>query len=162
MEIKELREMTDLTQKEFAEHYHIPLQTLKQWESREDSSSYRKPPDHVVYLMNQLVIQEFVSRSPQKSLRVERLMDAAEESRGDMSLWFRYLRKEVDGKRRPLTEGEIRTLLASDRLTRFQKISFDRCFTPETVTNQFVRALNERARPGRLEEIMRRRSHADK
>ena len=159
MDIKEIRQKTGLTQKDFAEHYRIPLQTLKQWESRETSSSYRKPPEYIVHMLYQSAMHEFGLGSGQNSLRAERLMDAAEESREDMTLWFRYLRKEVDGKRQPLTEGDVRVLLRSDRLTRFQKISLSRAVTQGTKTNRFVRRMNAPAKPRRLEEIMRRHGH---
>ena len=47
MSVKEIRKKTGLSQREFAEKYQIPLQTLKQWESDEGSSSHRKPPEYV-------------------------------------------------------------------------------------------------------------------
>ena len=58
MDAKRIRQYTKLTQKEFAEKYKIPLQTLKQWESGPGSSSYRKPPDYVLYMLDQLVTLE--------------------------------------------------------------------------------------------------------
>ena len=57
MTIKELRNQTNLTQKEFAGKYHIPLQTLKQWESSQTSKSYRNCPEYVLYLLS-LVIKK--------------------------------------------------------------------------------------------------------
>ncbi len=55
--IKELRTMTGLTQAKFAEKYHIPLQTVKQWESSKDSSSHRTPPAYTFRLLEQAVFR---------------------------------------------------------------------------------------------------------
>ena len=54
MTIKSIRKYTGLTQKDFAAQYHIPLQTLKQWEADPESSSFRRPPDYVVYMLGRL------------------------------------------------------------------------------------------------------------
>ena len=55
MKIKKIRKNAGLTQKKFAETYHIPLQTLKQWESNPMSSSHRKPPGYILYMLDRLV-----------------------------------------------------------------------------------------------------------
>lgn len=55
MTIKSIRNSTGLTQKEFAKHYHIPLQTLKQWESDPEKKNYRRPPDYVVHILGRLI-----------------------------------------------------------------------------------------------------------
>ncbi|MBO5598099.1 MAG: helix-turn-helix domain-containing protein [Oribacterium sp.] len=55
--VKELRAMTGLTQARFAEKYHIPLQTVKQWESSKDSSSYRTPPTYALRLLEQAIFR---------------------------------------------------------------------------------------------------------
>jgi len=44
--IKELRESTNLTQKDFADKYKIPLSTLRKWEQGEST-----PPQYVVMLI---------------------------------------------------------------------------------------------------------------
>lgn len=44
--IRELRDSTGTTQKEFAQLYHIPLSTLKKWEQGNAS-----PPDYVLELI---------------------------------------------------------------------------------------------------------------
>ena len=59
MPIKSIRLQTGLTQREFAGKYHIPLQTLKQWESSRGSSSHRTPPDYVVHMIGRLAVQDF-------------------------------------------------------------------------------------------------------
>ncbi|MBR0373062.1 MAG: helix-turn-helix domain-containing protein [Mogibacterium sp.] len=59
MTIKAIRLRTGLTQREFAGVYHIPLQTLKQWESNRGSTSFRAPPDYVVHMIRRLAEQDF-------------------------------------------------------------------------------------------------------
>jgi len=54
MDVKEIRKKLNLTQKEFAEKYHIPLQTVKSWEAAPESTNYRKPPDYVFYMLYRL------------------------------------------------------------------------------------------------------------
>ena len=54
MSVKEIRKKTGLSQREFAEKYRIPLQTLKQWESSKGSSSHRKPPEYVEFLLSEV------------------------------------------------------------------------------------------------------------
>jgi transcriptional regulator with XRE-family HTH domain len=89
MDIKEIRHLTCLTQKQFAEKYHIPLQTEKQWESSIGSKSYRKPPEYVLYLLKETVLREItdgmVSMVRRDVLRKEhidksRALDEAAES----------------------------------------------------------------------------------
>lgn len=46
MTIKEIRQLTSLSQPKFCEKYGIPLQTLRKWEQ-----GYRSPPDYVVELL---------------------------------------------------------------------------------------------------------------
>lgn len=60
MDIKTIRHYTNLTQKEFAAKYGIPLQTLKQWESDPGSSCHRKAPDYVINMLGKLVVLESV------------------------------------------------------------------------------------------------------
>lgn len=52
---KEIREKTELSQRAFAERYHIPLETLKGWESKEGSTRKRNCPQYVLYLLNRVV-----------------------------------------------------------------------------------------------------------
>lgn len=46
MTIKEIRELTGLTQKQFAEKYHITFSSIRNWES-----GHRTCPDYVVELL---------------------------------------------------------------------------------------------------------------
>ena len=50
MNIKEIRSMSGLTQKAFAEKYGIPKRTLESWEMGE-----RKPPEYVAALLERVV-----------------------------------------------------------------------------------------------------------
>lgn len=46
MEIKELRKLTKLSQKQFSEKYNIPLPTIRHWEQRQ-----RECPKYVLDLL---------------------------------------------------------------------------------------------------------------
>ena len=79
MSIREIRKKTGLTQRAFAMSYRIPLQTLKQWESDSLSTSFRKPPAYVEYMLGRLVGYEFGQERHTVSDRVERYYVANEE-----------------------------------------------------------------------------------
>jgi len=49
-DIKDIRKTADLTQREFAETYGIPIGTLQHWEAGE-----RKPPKYVLQLLWRVV-----------------------------------------------------------------------------------------------------------
>lgn len=59
MQIKEIREMTGLTQYEFGRLYGIPISTLKKWEADRDSSNYRRCPEYVEMLLKKAVETDF-------------------------------------------------------------------------------------------------------
>jgi DNA-binding transcriptional regulator YiaG len=44
--VREIRHMAKMTQREFSEAYHIPLDTIKKWES-----GLRTPPVYVIELL---------------------------------------------------------------------------------------------------------------
>ena len=50
MEIREIRQLTGLSQVKFAERYGIPRRTIEGWEAGE-----RTPPDYVVKLLERAV-----------------------------------------------------------------------------------------------------------
>ena len=52
MNIKEIRQKLNLSQKEFADMLKIPVGTIQHWEQE-----FRKPPDYVV----QLILDKIVS-----------------------------------------------------------------------------------------------------
>lgn len=54
MKIKELRELTNLTQKEFAKRYHIPKRTLENWEGGQ-----RSPSETILYLLERVVMEDY-------------------------------------------------------------------------------------------------------
>lgn len=54
MKIKELRELTNLTQKEFAKRYHIPKRTLENWEGGQ-----RSPSETILYLLERAVKEDY-------------------------------------------------------------------------------------------------------
>lgn len=54
MTIKEIRQLTNISQKKFCEKYGIPLQTLCKWEQ-----GHRTCPDYVVELLEFKVREDF-------------------------------------------------------------------------------------------------------
>ena len=54
MTIRELRNITGLSQGAFAEKYHIPRRTLENWEGGQ-----RKPSDTILYLLDRVVREDF-------------------------------------------------------------------------------------------------------
>lgn len=50
MEIKEIRALTGLSQRKFAEKYHIPIRTIQCWEAVSDVN-HRDCPDYVKELL---------------------------------------------------------------------------------------------------------------
>ena len=144
MEIRDMRKRTGLTQSVFAEKYHIPVQTLKQWESRPESTSYRKAPDYVVHMLERLIEQDFNVRFGPLS-RVENLEAAAGHSYGSLRQWLRYLGKEFEDHKPKLTEEQIKAVLESDKLCMIQKIIFKEAMKDGTATNRYVVSLGEKA-----------------
>lgn len=55
MTIKEIRQLTGLTQQKFAEKYCIPSRTLKNWEVSTDSINHRECPVYVRELLERVV-----------------------------------------------------------------------------------------------------------
>ncbi len=53
MLIKELRNITGLSQAAFAKKFHIPVGTLSHWEQ-----GVRTPPDYVVYMLSRIIYME--------------------------------------------------------------------------------------------------------
>ena len=149
MNIKQIRKQSGMTQKDFCNEYHIPIQTLKQWESDENSTSHRNPPEYVEYLLE-------IAVSKNRKDKATLLIEASHESAFNANHWFRYLRKEFDKKQCKLNEFEINKLLKSNDLTMFQKITFKRAIQSGTPTNLYVAGLNQQAKTNMLGEIMRR------
>lgn len=67
MEIKEIRKLTELTQENFSEKYHVPLPTLRHWERGD-----RTCPDYVVELL-EFKVREDSSMKKMHELILERL-----------------------------------------------------------------------------------------
>ena len=57
MTIKELRQITRLSQKAFGEKYHIPTRTVENWES-----GSRKPNETILYLLERAVKEDYNMR----------------------------------------------------------------------------------------------------
>ncbi len=54
MTIKEIRQLTNLSQQKFCEKYNIPLPTLRKWEQ-----GNREPPGYVLELLEFKVKEDF-------------------------------------------------------------------------------------------------------
>lgn len=54
MSIKEIREFTELTKREFSETTGIPLRTLEDWEA-----DRRNPPKYVLYMLEHIFVKNF-------------------------------------------------------------------------------------------------------
>lgn len=59
MTIKEIRQITGLTQEEFAKKYEIPVSTLQGWESSPTTRRYRECPPYVLKLLERVVIEDY-------------------------------------------------------------------------------------------------------
>ena len=59
--------------------------------------------------------------------------------------WFRYLRKIITPCGNTLTQDEINTLLVSDKLGIYQKITLKQASIPGTPTNLYVLSLNQKS-----------------
>ncbi len=53
MEVKELRNKTNMSQSQFANYFNIPLSTLQDWEHNR-----RKPPIYVIEMMTKILKYE--------------------------------------------------------------------------------------------------------
>lgn len=63
MEIKEIRAITGLTQRRFAEKYHIPIGTYQKWEAPTESINHRECPLYVKELLERAVREDFQCRT---------------------------------------------------------------------------------------------------
>ena len=59
MTIKEIRQISGLTQEEFAKKYEIPVSTIKGRESSATSSRYRECPPYVLKLLERVVNEDY-------------------------------------------------------------------------------------------------------
>lgn len=155
MDIKEIRKLSKLTQKQFAEKYHIPLQTLKQWESDKSSSSFRIPPFYLNHLLERLVKIDYVP-SEYSDTKIVYIISAAEHSKYNGKHWFRYLRKEFDKDTIVLTKDQMNQLLLSNELTLFQKISLKRAMEKDSLTHEYLYNLNRKTQTPMLKKVMRK------
>lgn len=150
MNVKEIRLLTGMTQREFAQKYRIPLQTIKQWESDINSTSYRKPPEYIEFMLYSLVEKDTgIVQNERKNY----LIRAAEDSRYNKDLWFRYLRKEINMGKLTTDMQIINEALDSNSLTMFQKISLKRLLDEDSTTYACIRNLNLPASTSMIDQI---------
>ena len=176
MKIHDMRCDLGLTQRQFAEKFHVPLQTLKQWECSPQSSSHREPPAYVVYMMERIMDLEHgaqaedeasqtgveAARIRDESAQTGHLIRAARHSRYNACHWFRYLRKEVDEEGRiRISPAEAEALLSGDDLTMFQKVSLRCAMQQDSPTNRYIAALNRRAQTPMMDQLLMRTGRAN-
>ena len=63
MEIKDIRAITGLTQRQFAEKYHIPFGTYQKWEVPIESINHRECPSYVKELLERVVREDFQKKA---------------------------------------------------------------------------------------------------
>ena len=81
---------------------------------------------------------------------------AAEESKSHSDQWFRYLRKIIDKKGCTLTSEQYQLLLSSESLSLFQRATLKQASISGSVINSRIVRLNEKAKTGMVDEIMRK------
>lgn len=59
MDVRQLRYLSGMTQKEFSTRYKIPLKTLQNWETDSEMPSSRKCPQYVLFLLEKAVMADF-------------------------------------------------------------------------------------------------------
>ena len=59
MTIKEIRNVTGLSQVDFGKKYDIPLPTIKKWESNINNQNYRECPIYVKKLLERAVLEDY-------------------------------------------------------------------------------------------------------
>jgi hypothetical protein len=70
---------------------------------------------------------------------------AAQHSRNDAKLWFRYLRKYIDKCGSLFSMHDVESLFHSDVLTPFQRVSIRAAFDDDSQTRQHIVSLNQKA-----------------
>ena len=91
---------------------------------------------------------------------VQYMRIGAQRSWNNAELWFRYLRKIVDGDHIRLTPEQVRELIESGDLSMFQIVTLKRAVTPGTVTNRRVSERNHRTQTPMVKELLKRHGRA--
>lgn len=82
------------------------------------------------------------------------MINAAKESRHNARHWFRYLRKVIFEDYTCLTDEDIESLLTSDDLTAFQKVSLEFAVQQGSPTHNHVVFLNKLANVDEVRKLM--------
>lgn len=98
MTINNLRNLTNMTQKEFGEYLNIPIRTIQNWESE-----HRKPPEYVTELIEYKIKKE--------KLNMKKLVELKEGKRtelfeGTLEEMVTFLKKNTDIYNWQLDEDE--------------------------------------------------------
>ena len=91
---------------------------------------------------------------------VQFLINGADNSKYNAKQWYRYLRKIVTDTGTKLDNSEIDDLLASDKLTMFQKLSLKQAIVADSPTHNHLMDLNKPAATPMLDTIKRKIDNA--
>ena len=86
---------------------------------------------------------------------------AAQRSKNDAKLWFRYLRKYIDKCGSLFSEQDVESLFHSDVLTPFQRVSIRAAFEEGSHTRQHIISLNQKVIPNKLALVRRKYENTD-
>lgn len=84
----------------------------------------------------------------------EFMINAAQQSRHNVRHWFRYLRKVIFEDYTYLTDKDVERLLASDKLTAFQKVSLEFAVQQGSPTHEHVVSLNKSAKIDEVRQLL--------
>lgn len=109
--VVDLRNKTNMTQKEFAEKYGIPLRTIQKWE-RNGST----PPSYVISLLEDKIFSDSTELFMETYWRDEKTASVYVDSK------YAYIKR--------YTTHPVKQIFYSDKITRFElgKILEDRCW----------------------------------
>ena len=86
---------------------------------------------------------------------------AAQHSKNNTQLWFRYLRKYIDKCGTLFSKQDVENLYHNDALTPFQRVSIRAAFEPDSQTRQHIISLNNKTNPSKLLLVMEKYVNAD-
>ena len=75
---------------------------------------------------------------------------AAPHSKGSAKLWFRYLRKYINGCGVLFSMDDVEALCRNDSLTPFQRVSLKAAFEEGSQTREHILSLNNKAQRNKI------------
>lgn len=114
MTIKEIRQITHLSQSAFAEKYNIPKRSIENWELPEGNPNHRECPEYVASMLEDKVSHDYGYKI---SIDIETMMMYEKMSNGDLKK-FVYLIKRHAGKVENMTKELSISILMEDGHTK--------------------------------------------